>query len=242
MSRGGNTDLWAKPRSWGGKKEVRHWDCSNFSIWKLQNIVFQSAVFFLSETNSSWCQSGPDATRVPRKELGEMLMTLADSEEVTVEELISALPWQFNWFLKLYLVRSSYMDIISSFFVLGEFRDIICFLFGYKFYVVFHTAFVASWLLRLFALCFLWRLSSRLLGLAKNIGLLWFPGSMPPLMCRQTRKTSSRKDTNNVKEDKVQYETTKTRAGMLVQSAANTRSEIQHSICYKRCTNGREAS
>ncbi|CAL1135559.1 unnamed protein product [Cladocopium goreaui] len=30
------------------------------------------------------------------KELGEMLMTLADSEEVTVEELISALPWQFN--------------------------------------------------------------------------------------------------------------------------------------------------
>jgi hypothetical protein len=58
-----------------------------------------------------------------------MLMTLADSEEVTVEELISALPWQFNWFLKLYLVRSSYMDIISSFFVLGEFRDIICLFF-----------------------------------------------------------------------------------------------------------------
>jgi len=56
-------------------------------------------------------------------------MTLADSEEVTVEELISALPWQFNWFLKLYLVRSSYMDIISSFFVLGEFRDIICLFF-----------------------------------------------------------------------------------------------------------------
>ena len=69
-----------------------------------------------------------------------MLKTLADSEEVTVEELISALPWQFNWFLKVCLVsvRSSYRDTISFvFFVWGEI------------YLVFHAAFVV------FAVCFL---------------------------------------------------------------------------------------
>eukprot|EP00435_Cladocopium_sp_Y103_P009062 s3132_g2.t1 len=48
----------------------------------------------------------PPCPRVLRKELGEMLKTLADSEEVTVEELISALPWQFNWFLKLSEVKA----------------------------------------------------------------------------------------------------------------------------------------
>jgi len=39
-----------------------------------------------------------------RKELREFLETLAQSEEVTVEELIAVLPSQFYWFLRLYLV------------------------------------------------------------------------------------------------------------------------------------------
>ena len=36
------------------------------------------------------------------KELREFLKTLAQSEEVTVEELIAVLPSQFYWFLRLY--------------------------------------------------------------------------------------------------------------------------------------------
>lgn len=47
-------------------------------------------------------------------------------------------------------------------------------------------------------------------------------------------------DTNNVKEDKVQYETTKTRAGMLLQSAANKYHSDQRFNML--CTNGSEAS